>query len=259
MTYPTQPDIPMGAASGGDAKICGDACPENYIEPNEDGSINVAIIAGDLTLSPTVTVGEGTASIGTVGLDAGSEVIGHVITDTGSLVGLEAGTQQIGHVITDPTSVTDLAEGALVGLAEGATVALADGTSVDIGTLPDVTITALPDVTLGGGTAIIGVVLPANASVGVPLGTVENAGPQVVHAGICYASGAIVTTAGGGAPLSFYNHASDASGLIVGFIPAAATAGSYWPFNMPAAQGIVAGIVDTSPAVTIAYSYTPVS
>ena len=225
-TYPSQPDIPMGETGGGDAKICGDCHPENYIEPNADGSINVVVSGAGVTL--------------------------------GTTVGLAAGTEQIGHVITDPTSVTNLSEGALVGLADGATVALAAETSVDIGTMPDVTISTLPDVTLGGGTAIIGVVLPANASVGVPLGTALNAGPQVVHAGICYASGAIVTTAGG-ADLSFYNHASDASGTIVGFIPSTATAGSYWPFNMPAAQGIVAGIVDTSPAVTIAYSYTPTS
>jgi hypothetical protein len=76
----------------------------------------------------------------------------------------------------------------------------------------------------------------------------------VVKASAGYLSGILVTTAGTSTAMTVYDNASAASGTAIGVIPATATAGSYWPFNMPAANGITCSGSATNPAVTVAYS-----
>ncbi|MBA2285830.1 MAG: hypothetical protein H0W02_10125 [Ktedonobacteraceae bacterium] len=75
----------------------------------------------------------------------------------------------------------------------------------------------------------------------------------VVKATAGFLSGVLVT-ANASAVLTIYDNASAASGTVIGVIPATATAGQYYPLNMPAKVGITAGQVNGSPAVTVAYS-----
>ena len=77
--------------------------------------------------------------------------------------------------------------------------------------------------------------------------------PQPIKGAPGYLSGALVTAAGSAALLIFDN-ASQASGTVIGYVPASATVGSFWPFNMPALVGITAGKVSGSPGVTLAFS-----
>jgi hypothetical protein len=225
-TYPAVPDIPT-ANSDGDQKICGDANPTHYIEPNVDGSIN-AVLLGSLTLDPAVT------------LLAGTEQIGHVITDPTSVTSLAAGTEVIGHVIVDSGADVALASGTTVGLEAGAEVI--GHVIVDSGA-----------VTLGAGTASIGVVHLATSSTAVDIGT--EAAPQVIKSPGGYLSGAIVTAIDSPpAAVSIYDSPTNATGKLIGYIPDTATAGSYWPFNMPASIGITVGKVLHSHALTVAFS-----
>ena len=76
----------------------------------------------------------------------------------------------------------------------------------------------------------------------------------VVKSSAGYLSGVLVSVAGTTTAMTFYDNASAASGTVIGYIPSTATAGSYWPFNMPAANGITCSGSSTNPAVTVAYS-----
>ena len=63
----------------------------------------------------------------------------------------------------------------------------------------------------------------------------------------------LVTTAGTSTAMTIYDNASAASGTIIGVIPTAAIAGSFYTFNMPAANGITCSGSATNPAVTISW------
>src|SRR5450755_2274573 len=63
----------------------------------------------------------------------------------------------------------------------------------------------------------------------------------------------ILVTALGTAAMTFYDNASAASETVIGYIPASATAGTIYTLSMGAMNGIVAGQVLNSPAVTVSY------
>jgi len=94
-------------------------------------------------------------------------------------------------------------------------------------------------------------VSPATQNAPVAAGTTT--APQPIKPTAGYLSGALVTS-NATAALSIYDNASQASGTQIGYIPATATAGQFYPFNMPALLGITAGRVSGSPAVTLAFS-----
>lgn len=79
-----------------------------------------------------------------------------------------------------------------------------------------------------------------------------NSGVVVIKAGMGRLASAIVTTTGT-AQLNIYDNASQASGIILGAVPANAAVGSVYAFNSPAQQGIVANSVANCCAVTICY------
>lgn len=89
----------------------------------------------------------------------------------------------------------------------------------------------------------------SNAAVAAGVGTAA----QVIKAGPGYLSGVLVTSAGTAAT-SIYDNASAASGTVIGYIPANPTAGTFYPFNMPATNGITVGKVANSSGLTVAYS-----
>lgn len=74
----------------------------------------------------------------------------------------------------------------------------------------------------------------------------------VIKASAGYLSGVLVTSAATAA-LNIFDNASAGSGTLIGFVPATATAGQYFPFNMPALNGITAEQANGSPAVTVAF------
>jgi hypothetical protein len=76
----------------------------------------------------------------------------------------------------------------------------------------------------------------------------------VVKASAGYLSGVIVSAAGTSQAMTIFDNASAASGTVIGVIPSGATAGQYFPFNMPAANGITCSGSSNNPAVTAAYS-----
>lgn len=104
---------------------------------------------------------------------------------------------------------------------------------------------------LPAGSNNIGAVQQAtsNASVAAGVGVAA----QTIKAAPGYLSG-VVVTANATAAMNIYDNASAASGTIIGYIPATATAGQYYPFNMPALLGITCGKVSGSAGVTVAYS-----
>lgn len=78
--------------------------------------------------------------------------------------------------------------------------------------------------------------------------------PTVVKNSAGFLSGVLVTAAGTNQSITFYDNASAASGTIIGIVPSGATVGQYFPFNMPAVNGITASGNANNPAVTVAYS-----
>jgi hypothetical protein len=97
----------------------------------------------------------------------------------------------------------------------------------------------------------VGTVFAVVSNGAVAAGTTTAAG--VIKAAPGFLSGALVTALGTAA-ISIYDHASAASGTVIGYVPANTAAGTFVPFNMPALLGITAGKVNNSPALTVAYS-----
>lgn len=83
-------------------------------------------------------------------------------------------------------------------------------------------------------------------------GVPSNSGVTVVKASAGRLASAIVTTSGT-TQLNIYDNASQASGTIIGAVPANAAVGSVYAFNAPAQQGIVANSVASCCSVTICY------
>lgn len=64
----------------------------------------------------------------------------------------------------------------------------------------------------------------------------------------------VLVTAAGTGPLVFYNNSSgSASGIILGYVPANASAGEVFDFAMPASVGISAPVQSGNPAVTVSF------
>jgi len=84
------------------------------------------------------------------------------------------------------------------------------------------------------------------------LGLPANNGVTVVKAGAGRLASVIVTTTGS-AQLNIYDNVSQASGTIIGAIPANAAVGSVYAFNSPAANGIVANAVASCCSTTICF------
>lgn len=80
------------------------------------------------------------------------------------------------------------------------------------------------------------------------------AGAFVVKNSSGFLGGALVTAPGTTTQMTFYDNASAASGNIIGIVPSGATAGQFFPFNMPAKNGITASGSATNPAVTVSFS-----
>jgi hypothetical protein len=141
-----------------------------------------------------------------------------------------------------------------VWIKDGNDIAL--GTSTDaanansvIGQLKQIKTNTAASVTLAASSAVIGVVaFGGTATLGVP----SNNGVTVVKAGSGRLASVIVTSTGS-AQMNIYDNASQASGTIIGAIPADAAVGSVYQFNSPAANGIVANAVASCCAVTICY------
>jgi len=55
------------------------------------------------------------------------------------------------------------------------------------------------------------------------------------------------------AVLKFYDNASAASGTVIGIVPSGATAGQVFDLEMPAGNGITAGLLSGSAAVTVSF------
>lgn len=88
-----------------------------------------------------------------------------------------------------------------------------------------------------------------NTSIAAGAGT----SAAVIKASGGFLSGVVVTASASEA-MNIYDNPAAASGTVIGYIPATATAGQYYPFNMPALTGITAGVVSGSAGVTVAYS-----
>lgn len=65
--------------------------------------------------------------------------------------------------------------------------------------------------------------------------------------------GTILVTSTGSANLLFYDNPSAASGTIIGAIPSTATVGQTFS-GLPAKNGITAGVLSGTPAVTVSFS-----
>lgn len=89
-----------------------------------------------------------------------------------------------------------------------------------------------------------------NLTVAVAAGT---AGNTVVKNVAALLARVLVTTAGTNS-MSIYDNATTTSGTVIGIIPANTPAGSIFPFQMPAANGITVGGNSNNPGVTIAYA-----
>jgi len=63
----------------------------------------------------------------------------------------------------------------------------------------------------------------------------------------------LTTTANGAAAVAVYDNASAATGTVIGYIPASASAGTLVDFSMPAALGITVGGSATNPAMTVSF------
>lgn len=114
---------------------------------------------------------------------------------------------------------------------------------------------------------IVGVNVPATVQVDA-LGNVVSAGGSAtvaVPAGASTTAQVIKSSAGrlcravatGGsastAALTFYDNASSASGVAIGVVPSGASAGQSFDFQMPASNGITAGLLSGSAAVTVSF------
>lgn len=105
-------------------------------------------------------------------------------------------------------------------------------------------------VSLNTGTNNIGAVQQAKSNSAVAV----SASATVVKNSAGYLSGVLVSAAGTAQAMTIFDNASAASGTVIGFVPSTATAGSFWPFNMPAANGITCSGSSNNPAVTVAFS-----
>jgi len=101
---------------------------------------------------------------------------------------------------------------------------------------------------LGNVSAPVVVVFGGTATFPVP----GNSGVTVVRNSPGRLASVIVTTSGS-AQLNIYDNATQASGTIIGAVPANAAVGSVYAFNSPAALGIVVNSVAFSCSVTICY------
>lgn len=97
-----------------------------------------------------------------------------------------------------------------------------------------------------------GAVVTAPALLNVAVAVSSSA--TVVKSSAGFLSGVLVTAAGSSQAMTIYDNASTGSGTVIGIIPSGATAGTYYPFNMPAANGITCSGSSSNPAVTVAYS-----
>jgi len=108
-------------------------------------------------------------------------------------------------------------------------------------------ITSLP--ALPTGSNVIGVIaFGGTTTLSVP----SNNGLTVVKAGVGRLASVIVTNTGS-VQLNIYDNVSQASGTIIGAVPAYASVGSVYAFNSPAANGIVANALAGCCATTICY------
>lgn len=88
------------------------------------------------------------------------------------------------------------------------------------------------------------------ATAAVPTG----AGNTVVKASAGRLCRVLVTTAGTGAgSVLIYDNASTNSGTVIGVIPATVAVGTYYTFDLPAANGITAENVASGPVLTVSY------
>jgi hypothetical protein len=86
-------------------------------------------------------------------------------------------------------------------------------------------------------------------------GTVAaGAGTTVVKGGPGRLVSVLVTTAGTGTgSVAFYDNASAGSGTEIGIVPATIAVGTFYTFNMPAANGITVVNVASGPALTVSF------
>lgn len=175
--------------------------------------------------------------------------------------GCKQGTTTVATSVANPGSTKTIWEFQTAGLTKFKAVLSSSG-----GTSITVTAKASPhpnsnpigvtlsSAVLAAGSANVGAVQQATNNDAVALGTTTAA--QVIKASAGYLSGVLVTAVdtGNETAISIYDNASAASGTKIGYVPANAAVGSFWPFNMPAANGITAGKVNHSHAITVAFS-----
>jgi hypothetical protein len=87
------------------------------------------------------------------------------------------------------------------------------------------------------------------ATVPIPAGTAGNTVVKAAPGRLCRV---LVTTSGSGEVL-IYDNATEATGTIIGVIPAGAPTGCVFDFEMPAIYGITVGGGPNNPATTVSY------
>lgn len=93
--------------------------------------------------------------------------------------------------------------------------------------------------------------MTARSTVSVPTGS----GNTVVSPGPGRLARVLVTTAGtGSGDALIYDNATTNSGTVIGVIPATIAIGTYYVFEMPAANGITVANVANGPVLTVGYS-----
>lgn len=114
-------------------------------------------------------------------------------------------------------------------------------------------------VAVGGSLSLTGPIPAGNNLIGIvawggtaTLGVPSNNGLTIVKNTAGRLASVIVTTSGS-AQLNIYDNASQASGTILGAVPANAAVGSVYQFYAPAANGIVANAVANCCATTICF------
>lgn len=98
-----------------------------------------------------------------------------------------------------------------------------------------------------------GFLLYSGVRTNAPVPAGAGAASVVIKPGPGYLSGCVVTAAGSTAALYFYDNPTTGSGQLIGAVPSGAGLGTYWPFSMPALNGITALQASVSPAVTVAF------
>lgn len=239
-------EVVLQGQGGGTPLVAGTALIGGVEIYDSAGTNKLAIdSSGRITLVPNgvMEIGDGTTPTQKLAIDS----LGRVTMVPNQVFELGDGTTPTQKLAIDSSGNASVNVGKINGVAPTMGNG-ASGTGVQRVTLAS---DSTGQVALAAGANNVGAFQQATSNAAVAAGTTTSA--QVIKASAGYLAGALVTSAGTVA-LSIYDNASAASGTPIGYIPANPTAGTFYPFNMPDANGIVAGKVNNSSGVTLAFS-----